>query len=57
MLSKVQGLELVDTLDVFDDVGVTSYVDVDLRANTAYLYRVSVINASGFEVTSEGKAC
>jgi len=48
----VQGLEAVDTLAVVSEVSQTSFVDSTLAQHTTYVYRISVANASGFEVTS-----
>ncbi len=42
----------VDTLGVVSFQGTTSWVDSSALPNTAYLYRVSVVNAAGFEATS-----
>ena len=53
VLRKVPGLEVVDTLAVIADISFTSHTDTTLRANTGYAYRVSVINSSGLETTSE----
>ena len=53
VLRKVPGLETVDTLAAINDVQVTSHEDDTLRPNTSYSYRVSVVNTSGFEFSSE----
>ena len=42
----------VDTLARIAEVGETSYVDTTVLANTAYVYRVSVVNTSLYEVPS-----
>ena len=56
MLRKVQGLETVDTLITIGDVLRTSWVDTSLSQHTVYEYRVSAVNASGYEATSDGQA-
>ena len=53
VLRKVPGLETVDTLAAINDVQVTSHEDDTLRPNTSYSYRVSVVNVSGFEFSSQ----
>ena len=52
VLRKVQGLDTVDTLAVVQNVGQVAFVDSSIVQNTTYLYRVSVVNATGFEVPS-----
>ncbi len=42
----------MDTLAKILEVGQTSFVDSLLAPNTAYVYRVAVVNASGFVVPS-----
>ena len=46
----------VDTLAVVTDPQATSFEDTTMVANIGYVYRVSVINARGLEVTSEESA-
>ena len=46
----------VDTLAVITDLHLTTYEDTSLVANLTYVYRVSVINANGFEVESGASA-
>jgi len=53
VLRKVQGLEAVDTLGVIKEVPQTTYVDTSVVQNTTYVYRISTVNGSGFEVSSE----
>ena len=53
VLRKVPGLETVDTLAAIADVQATSHEDTTLRPNTAYSYRISVVNASGYEASSQ----
>ena len=43
----------MDTLVEITEAGRTSFVDTSLVPDTAYEYRVSVINAGGFEVASQ----
>ena len=52
VLRQVQGLEKVDTLAFISDLDQTSYVDAKVAQNTTYVYRLSIVNASGFEVTT-----
>ena len=52
VLRQVQGLEAVDTLASISDLDQTSYVDAKVAQNTTYVYRLSIVNASGFEVTT-----
>ena len=52
VLRKTQGLEAVDTLAFISEVDQTSYVDATLAQNTTYVYRLSVVNAKGFERTT-----
>ena len=42
----------VDTLELIGEVSGTTFVDSSLTADTAYEYRVAVVNASGFEMAS-----
>jgi len=42
----------VDTLAVLEEVEQTAFVDTSLAPNTAYGYRVSVVNTAGLEVAS-----
>ena len=51
ILRRVQQLVEIDTLALIDAPSQTSFVDT-LSPNTAYQYRVSVVNASGFEATT-----
>jgi len=44
---KVKGMELWDTLDSLDSVARVVYQDTALAPDTAYEYRVDVVNASG----------
>lgn|GEM_PF-5496872 len=43
----------VDTLAQIASVETTAFADTTMLANTAYAYRVSVVNTSGLEVPSE----
>ena len=43
----------VETLDVVSAVDQTAYVDTSLAYDTPHVYRVSTVNAAGFEVVSE----
>lgn len=43
----------VDTLATIENVERVTYVDTTLVPNTGYVYRVLVVNASGYEVSSE----
>ena len=52
VLRKIQGLEAVDTLAVLTDLDQTSFADTSVIQGIAYLYRVSVVNNAGFEVSS-----
>ncbi|MBT4502781.1 MAG: hypothetical protein HOC74_33925 [Gemmatimonadetes bacterium] len=45
----------VDTLTVIGEVAKTAFVDSSMAANTAYEYRVSVVNSSGLEMFSPAK--
>jgi|GEM_PF-1585933 hypothetical protein len=51
-LSVYQNVPKVDTLAAIADLDQTSFVDTELVANITYTYRVSVVNAGGFEATS-----
>ena len=42
----------VDTLEVFEEVEQATFVDYSLAPNTAYEYRVSVVNVGGLEMPS-----
>ncbi len=53
VLRRSQELQAVDTLAVLSAVNQTAFVDSSLAPNTAYVYRVSVLNSSGFETPSE----
>ena len=53
ILRQGQGLVTVDTLAVIRDLDLTAFTDSLLSPNTAYEYRVSVTNASGYEAVSE----
>ena len=55
VLRNVAERTRVDTLVEIVEAGRTSFVDTSLAPNTAYVYRVSVVNASGFEQSSEEK--
>ena len=52
VLRKVPGLEAVDTLAAFSEVGRTSWVDTSVSQHTVYEYRVSAVNAGGYAATS-----
>ena len=56
ILRQVQGLVTVDTLAVIRDADLTEFADSHLSPNTAYEYRVSVTNTSGYEATSDSKS-
>lgn len=43
----------VDTLARLDDRSTTAFTDTSLAPGTAYLYRVSVVNAAGLEIESD----
>lgn len=53
VLRKVQGREAVDTLTVLSMPTQTTFIDTALMPDTAYDYRVSVVNTGGFEVPSQ----
>ena len=55
VLRQVQGLVSVDTLAVIPDEDLTTYTDSLMAPNTAYEYRISVANTSGFEATSDSR--
>ncbi|MBI4529990.1 MAG: fibronectin type III domain-containing protein [Candidatus Latescibacteria bacterium] len=46
---------VVDTVKVITEVNQTSFVDADLKPNTDYVYRVSVVNTNGFAVPSQAQ--
>ena len=56
VLRKVADFERVDTLAVFADVEITSYIDGSTRSNVSYEYQISAINASGYEAASERRS-
>ena len=45
----------VDTLVVIPQLAQTTFADTSLAPSTAYVYRLAVVNASGYEATSEEK--
>ena len=53
VLRNISDRTVVDTLNVVDDLSQTSYIDSTMEANTSYRYRISVINAAGFEMPSQ----
>ncbi|MBI3242865.1 MAG: fibronectin type III domain-containing protein, partial [Chloroflexi bacterium] len=53
VLRKVPGLEAVDTLVSIPAVEQITFVDTTLAPDTDYLYRVSVVNSSGYAVSSQ----
>ena len=55
VLRKRGGMEAVDTLAVLSQMSQTIFVDSSLAAHTDYVYRVSVVNTSGFEQSSDEK--
>ena len=52
MLRRPLRLVDIDTLLAIDDVNQTTFLDSAPSPNTAYQYRVSVVNSSGYEATS-----
>ena len=52
VLRNIEDRTSVDTLARIESAETTSFVDTTMAANTAYEYRVAVVNASGFEVPS-----
>ena len=56
VLQKRGGLEAVDTLAVISQVNRTTFLDSSLAPHANYVYRVSVVNTSGFEQTSNEKS-
>jgi hypothetical protein len=55
VLRHVAESTVEDTFKLTDS-SLTSRVDTELAPNTAYLYRVGVVNTSGFAVFSEEKS-
>jgi len=49
-------VSLPDTVATISDATQTSFVDRSLVANQSFIYRVSVINAGGFEISSPESA-
>ncbi|MEW6749769.1 MAG: hypothetical protein AB1505_02175, partial [Candidatus Latescibacterota bacterium] len=52
VLRNVVSSAVVEPLDTLFEVTRTTYVDTTLAPNTAYVYRVTVVNTAGFEVAS-----
>lgn len=56
VLRNIQESTRVDTVTRIESVGATSFVDTTMEANTAYEYRVAVVNTGGFQASSrEGR--
>jgi hypothetical protein len=55
VLRNVTESTRVETLTVIDELSQTTFVDSALTPNTAYVYRISVVNGSGFESTSSAQ--
>jgi len=51
VLTKIRGLDGIDTTRI-SDVSVVTFVDSNLVPDTVYEYRVSVVNAAGYEAES-----
>jgi len=52
VLRRPRGLVNVDTLAVLEDASRSAFIDSTLLPNTAYEYRISVVNESGYEATT-----
>ena len=52
VLRNIAGRTQLDTLVSVADRSRTSYVDSTMAANTAYEYRIAVVNTAGFETVS-----
>lgn len=52
MLRRAAKSTEVDTLERIGELGQTAHVDSRLASETAYAYRVSVVNSSGHEEPS-----
>lgn len=53
MLRNVANRTDVDTLAAITDAEQTTYTDASMAANTAYEYRILVVNGEGFSFSSE----
>ena len=55
ILRQVRGLTAVDTVEVIEDVHRTTFRDTTVAPYVEYVYWVTVVNRSGFEVESDEK--
>ena len=55
VLRNIADRKSVDTLVVLPQVAQTTFADTSLAPSTAYIYRLAVVNASGYEAISEEK--
>ena len=55
VLRNISESTRIDTLGKISDPRQTAYTDTSLQPNTAYVYRVSVVNTDGFEHPSAQK--